>query len=101
MLCAATDAEALYQLALFPAGKDALLSNPAAVAALQAVEKRGMTHEAMNHACGALSALHGFKDPSHEAAAAPHIMLSYQWVRAIRVLVDSMLYIQLVLVGAL
>ena len=70
-------AEALAQLALFPAGKDALLADEAAVAALEELVERGMTDETKEFARNALIGLRGFAE--HEAVAAEHVMLSYEW----------------------
>jgi hypothetical protein len=69
--------EALYQLALFQPGKEALLDNPDAITALEAVAERGMTEEAKQHARGALQALRGFDEPCSKLVP-KHIMLSYQ-----------------------
>jgi hypothetical protein len=68
--------EALEQLALFAPGKEALLRDEAAVAALETVVKQGMTDEAKEHARGALMALRGI-DEDDDVAVPTHIMLSY------------------------
>ena len=70
--------EALEQLALFPAGREVLLSSQHAVAALEEVAERGMTPEAQGCAAGALVALKGFA-PSQMDVVTKHVMLSYQW----------------------
>ena len=70
-------AEALAQLALFPAGKDALLADESVTAALEAVVERGLSQEAQEFARGALIGLRGFAE--HEVVVANHVMLSYEW----------------------
>ena len=76
-------AEALAQLALFPAGKTALLTFDSAdgsvVASLEAVVERGLSDEAQEFARTALMALRGFADVSDDVKVAEHIMLSYEW----------------------
>ena len=52
-------AECLAQLALFPAGRDALLENAAVSEALLAVTERGMSEEACEYAKAALRSLRG------------------------------------------
>ena len=69
--------EVLEQLALFGPGKEALLCDEAAMAALEAVVELGMTEEAKEHARGALIALRGVAE--HEAVVPNHVMLSYSW----------------------
>ena len=69
--------EALEQLALSSPGKEALLCDEAAMAALEAVVELGMTEEAKEHARGALLALRGVAE--HEAVVPNHVMLSYCW----------------------
>ena len=69
--------EALAQLALSPAGKEALLADEAAIAALEELVERGMTDETKEFARNALIGLRGFAE--HEAVAAEHVMLSYEW----------------------
>ena len=49
----------LAQLALFPAGRDALLENAAVSEALLAVTERGMSEEACEFAKAALRSLRG------------------------------------------
>lgn len=68
-------AEALAQLALFPAGKDVLLEHESAIAALEQLVESGMSAEAKEFARGALISLRGFAE--HEKAVAEHVMLSY------------------------
>eukprot|EP01045_Picozoa_sp_COSAG04_P015950 COSAG04_NODE_1298_length_7325_cov_2.902989_5_plen_593_part_00 len=70
-------AEALAQLALFPAGKDALLTDESVTAALEAVVEHGLSQEAKEFARGALIGLRGFAE--HEVVVANHVMLSYEW----------------------
>ena len=69
--------EALAQLALFPAGKEALLADESVVPSLEAVVERGMSEEAKEFARNALIGLRGFAE--HEAVVAEHVMLSYEW----------------------
>ena len=69
--------ELLEQLALFGPGKEALLCDEAAMAALEAVVELGMTEEAKQHARGALIALRGVAE--HEEVVPNHVMLSYCW----------------------
>jgi len=70
-------AEALAQLALFPAGKDALIADESVTAALEAVVEQGLSQEAQEFARGALIGLRGFAE--HEVVVANHVMLSYEW----------------------
>ena len=70
-------AEALAQLALVPAGEEALLADESVVPSLEAVVERGMSEEAKEFARNALIGLRGFAE--HEAVVAEHVMLSYEW----------------------
>ena len=54
-----THAECFAQLALFPAGREALLANPAVSEALVEVSERGMSEEACEYAAAALQGLSG------------------------------------------
>ena len=54
-----THAECLAQVALFPAGRDALLENPAVSEALVSVSERGLSEEACEFAKAALKSLRG------------------------------------------
>ena len=65
-----TAAEALAQLALFPAGKEALLGDESAIAALEELVERGMTDETKEFARNALIGLRGFAEPAAVAADA-------------------------------
>ena len=72
--------EAVYQLALFQPGREALEGQADIVAALEEVAARGLTAEAREYANGALVAL-GKKELYPHVAdleRAKHIMLSYQ-----------------------
>ena len=69
--------EVLEQLALSPPGKEALLGDEAAMAALEAATKLCLTEEAKEHARGALIALRGVAE--HESVVPNHVMLSYSW----------------------
>ena len=71
------NAEALAQLALFPAGKDALIADNSVTAALEAVVEHGLSQEAKEFARAALIGLRGFAE--HELVVANHVMLSYEW----------------------
>ena len=54
-----THAECLAQVALFPAGRDALLRNPDVSEALVSVSERGLSEEACEFAKAALKSLRG------------------------------------------
>ena len=54
-----THAECLAQVALFPAGRDALLKNPDVSEALVSVSERGLSEEACEFAKAALKSLRG------------------------------------------
>ena len=54
-----THAECLAQMALFPAGRDALLKNPDVGEALVSVSERGLSEEACEFAKAALKSLRG------------------------------------------
>eukprot|EP01045_Picozoa_sp_COSAG04_P004170 COSAG04_NODE_177_length_21403_cov_37.154807_11_plen_615_part_00 len=71
-------AEILQQLALFPAGSEALLQEAAVLKALEEVAERGMSAEAREHAAGALMALSDKEIHASESGGPKHIMLSYQ-----------------------
>lgn len=70
--------ETLQQLALFPAGCEAILQEPVLLKALEEVAERGMTPEAREHAEGALMALSDKEMQASESEGPKHIMLSYQ-----------------------
>ena len=70
--------ETLQQLALFPAGREAILQEPLVLKALEEVAERGMTPEAREHAEGALMALSDKEMQASESEGPKHIMLSYQ-----------------------
>ena len=67
-------AEALQQLALFPAGRDAMVKQPAVRKALAEVAEHGTTPQAQHHAHGALLALSD-KELQHVEGQG-HVMLS-------------------------
>ena len=71
-------AEALYQLALFPSGRDAILAEASMMQALEEVAERGMTAEAREYAEAALMALSDKEIHASEGGGPKHIMLSYQ-----------------------
>jgi hypothetical protein len=54
-----THVECFAQLALLPAGREALLANPAVSEALMEVRERGMSEEACGYAEAALTSLSG------------------------------------------
>ena len=70
--------EALQQLALFPAGREAILAEAPIVKALEEVAERGLTPEAREHAEGALMALSDKEMQASDSEGPKHIMLSYQ-----------------------
>ena len=71
-------AEMLWQLALFPSGRDAMQQEAAVLKALEEVRERGMTAEAREHAAGALMALSDREMHASASDEPKHIMLSYQ-----------------------
>ena len=71
-------AEMLWQLALFPSGRDAMQQEAAVLKALEEVRERGMTVEAREHAAGALMALSDREMHASVSGEPRHIMLSYQ-----------------------
>ena len=71
--------EALQQLALFPAGREALLQEASVLKALEEVADAGMTPEAQAHAQGALLALSDKQIVPDCSDAPQHVMLSYSW----------------------
>ena len=71
-------AEMLQQLALFPAGRDAMRQEAAIIKALEAVTQRGLSSEAIKHAEGALMALSDREMHASDSGRQKHIMLSYQ-----------------------
>ena len=70
--------EALQQLAVFPAGREAILAEASIVKALEEVAERGVTPEAREHAEGALMALSDKEMQPSDSEGPKHIMLSYQ-----------------------
>ena len=70
--------EMLWQLALFPSGRDAMQQEAAVLKALEEVRERGMTAEAREHAAGALMALSDREMHASVSGEPRHIMLSYQ-----------------------
>eukprot|EP01052_Picozoa_sp_SAG31_P031329 SAG31_NODE_3308_length_4437_cov_1.922314_2_plen_114_part_00 len=70
--------ECLAQLALFPAGREALLANPAVADALQSIVKCSLHPFAREMAEVALVALCG-KELQTNSSEQLHIMISYQW----------------------
>ena len=68
--------EALQQLAVFPAGREALLAEPSAAEALQHVAEHGWSEEAQECAQGALSALSDREALSDVDADHLHLMMS-------------------------
>ena len=70
--------EMLWQLALFPSGRDAMQQEAAVLKALEEVRERGMTVEAREHAAGALMALSDREMHASVSGEPRHIMLSYQ-----------------------
>ena len=70
--------EMLWQLALFPSGRDAMQQEAAVLKALEEVRERGMTAEAREHAAGALMALSDREMHASASDEPKHIMLSYQ-----------------------
>jgi hypothetical protein len=80
LLWAQDFAEAIAQLAMYPAGRNALLENPNVAEALQRVAAEGWTEEARLHAESALVALKPPDKNSERAEGADkHVMVSYQW----------------------
>lgn len=73
--------EALQQLALFPAAREAILQEPSIMKGLEEVAERGMTPEAREHAEGALMALSDKEMQPSDSEGPKHIMLSYQVTR--------------------
>ncbi len=71
-------AEAIAQLALYPAGREALLKNPTVAEALQQVVTDGWTEEAQKSAESALAALSDHQPESHVDRDQAHVMISYQ-----------------------
>lgn len=84
MICIQDFAEAIAQLAMFPRGREALLCDATVAEALQQVAVEGWTEEARLSATSALLAMSD-SDKSPEVGRAQHdqdqkhIMLSYQW----------------------
>ena len=81
--CIQDFAEAIAQLAMFPPGREALLSDPSVAEALQQVAVEGWTEDARLSAESALLAMSDRQpevdhDEQHEHRQR-HIMLSYQW----------------------
>jgi hypothetical protein len=67
---------------VYAAGREALLANPAASEALQAVVKGAMAEDARMHASAALTALSDYHPhvlPDGSRDAQKPVMLSYQW----------------------
>lgn len=71
--------ECLAQLALFPAGRDALLANPAVIVALQSIVKCPLHPYAREMAEVALIALGEKEQQTHSSKQRTWVMLSYQW----------------------
>jgi hypothetical protein len=77
-------AEAIAQLAVYPLGREALLTNPAVAEALQIVAEMGWEEEAQHHAQSALVAMGVIQrevkdeEDEQEEEREPHVMLSYK-----------------------
>eukprot|EP01052_Picozoa_sp_SAG31_P008662 SAG31_NODE_441_length_15661_cov_17.905423_5_plen_157_part_00 len=76
-ICQKHYTEAVYQLALFPAGRKAIQQHAALISSLDEVAAHGLTPEAKDHATGALAAIVE-KEMSGGGGRGGHIMLSYQ-----------------------
>ena len=87
--------ECLCQIALYPAGRRALLQNPSICEALQVVAASGLTDESRNLASSALLALSD-RDLKRmagkgEGSRPGHVMLSYQWSHQVSVVLGMLL----------
>lgn len=71
-------AECVHQLALYPAGREALLSDASVSVVLETVSTRGMCEQSRNFALAALVTLSG-KELDKATGGQKHVMLSYQW----------------------
>lgn len=71
-------AECLAQLAVFPPGRQALLTEASVIPALQEVAATGLTEQARGHAQAALLALSD-EALQMRSEGQKHVMLSYQW----------------------
>ena len=83
--CQQHHVEALAQLAVHDASREAVLRDESVVPALQAVAESGLSEGARELAAAALTAL---SDKKLEMAAEgqKHVMLSYQWDVQVRIL---------------
>ena len=80
--CQMMHTECLAQLAAHPAGRQALLEDPAALPAVREVQDKGLSEQAREFAGAALAALED-RQPEHDdddnSGCPKHVMLSYQW----------------------
>ena len=70
--------ECLAQLAVFPPGRQAILTEASVLPALQEVAATGLTEQARGHAEAALLALSD-EALQMRSEGPKHVMLSYQW----------------------
>jgi hypothetical protein len=75
-------AEAIHQLVLYPAGKEALLKEPTMAAVLHEAVESGFTEEARQFAAGALVALWPPEEQHQVDQDALHIMMSCEHISA-------------------